>query len=262
MAIEMNFTKFKDHVSRELNLHLDSYKLDRVERRILSLMRRHQIDSYNECYHKICRDPNFKEAFINHFTINTSEFFRNPSSFAFLKEHVLPLLFQQKKKVHIWSAACSFGAEPYSVAILLEEQGVKPHSYKLVATDLDRSILEAAKEGLYNSQALLRMEKELIDKYFIVQGEDAFQVNPTIRSLVSFQYQDLLKDSFTTGWDLIICRNFFIYLTKEGKDTLTHRFVKTLNTGGILFLGNTEFIFDPPRYNLEKLHSSFYKKLS
>jgi len=258
----MNFIEFKELLSKKLDLKLDSYKLNRVERRVYSLMRRHQIDTLEECYERIKKDPDFKEVFLKHFTINTSEFFRNPTSFKFLDKVVLPSLFSRKKKVHIWSAACSNGAEPYSVAILINEMEIPKHRYKILATDIDRYILQMADLGIYSNQALLRVEPEVKEKYFHQIDEDRFQLDDKIKKQVNFGYQDLLKEEFDSGWDLIICRNFFIYLTKEGKDNLTRRFTEALNPEGVLFLGNTEFIFEPELFNLKKMNGSFYQKLS
>ena len=258
----MNFLKFKELVSQKLDLKLDSYKLNRVERRVYSLMRRHEISTLEECYEKILNDPDFKEVFVKHFTINTSEFFRNPTSFKFLETVVLPGLFSRKKKVHIWSAACSNGSEPYSVAILINEMGINRSRYQIQATDIDRHILQMADIGVYSHQALLRVEPELKEKYFRQVDEDRFQLDDKIKKQVDFAHQDLLKEDFSPGWDLIICRNFFIYLTKEGKDNLTHRFSEALAPEGVLFLGNTEFIFEPSVFNLKKMNGSFYQKLS
>ncbi len=258
----MTFSEFKDQVARELDLRLDSYKLNRVERRVYSLMRRHQVEDLSECLQRIRGDKDFKEAFVKHFTINTSEFFRNPTSFKFLETRVLPLLFQENEKVNIWSAACSNGSEPYSVAMLINEMGISRDRYQIVATDIDRFILEAAHQAVYNDQALLRVEPALREKYFTPVADDRYQLDARIKRQVRFVYQDLLKEEFSSNWNLIICRNFFIYLTREGKDTLTRRFAESLAYRGILFLGNTEFIFEPGAFNLKKIEGSFYQKLS
>ncbi len=258
----MTFLEFKNLVSKELDLRLDAYKLNRVERRIFSLMRRHQLEDLNDCYRRLQEDPSFKESFLKHFTINTSEFFRNPTSFKFLETVVLPGIFTRNNKVKIWSAACSNGSEPYSVAILINEMGIPPDRYEILATDIDHFVLEAAKKGIYNFQALLRVENKIEKKYFARVGEDQFKLDDRIKKQVQFEHQDLLKEKFSAGWNLIICRNFFIYLTKQGKDSLTKRFSWALAPGGILFLGNTEFIFEPSIFGLEKLNGSFYEKSS
>ncbi len=258
----MTFLEFKDLVSKELDLRLDAYKLNRVERRVYSLMRRYQVEDLGDCFQRLQEDQAFKESFIKHFTINTSEFFRNPTSFKFLENVVLPKLFQENEKVRIWSAACSNGSEPYSVAILIKEMGVSPDRYEILATDIDPFILDIAKKGVYNSQALLRVEDKIAKKYFKPSGEDRFQLDEKIKKQVRFAHQDLLKEKFEKGWNLIICRNFFIYLTREGKDNLTRRFTQSLTSPGILFLGNTEFIFEPGIFGLKKINGSFYEKSS
>lgn len=78
---------------------------------------------------------------------------------------------------------------------------------------------------------------------------------------VNFEYKDLIKEPYEKGWDLILSRNFFIYLTTEIKEMLTHKFVQVLKPGGYLFLGNTEFIFTPEKFGLQKVYSSFYQKI-
>lgn len=95
----MKFTEFKDQAKKILNIDLDGYKLDRVERRTKSLMRRYQVKDYEQCIELIKNDGEFKDAYLNHFTINTSEFFRNPENFEFLQSDVLPKLFEQKRRL-------------------------------------------------------------------------------------------------------------------------------------------------------------------
>ncbi len=258
----MTFLEFKDLVSKDLDLRLDAYKPNRVKRRIFSLMRRYQVEDLDDCYQRLQEDPSFKESFLQHFTINTSEFFRNPTSFNFSETILLPRIFSENKKVKIWSAACSNGSEPYSVAILIKEMGIAPDRNEILATDIDHFVLEAARKGVYNSQALLRVEDKIEKKYFKPAGEDRFKLDDKIKKQVRFDHQDLLKEKFASGWNLIICRNFFIYLTREGKDRLTERFTRALVPRGALFLGNTEFIFEPSIFGLKKINGSFYEKSS
>ena len=97
----ITFTEFKDQAKKILNIDLDGYKLDRVERRSKSLMRRYQVEDFDECIDLIKHDTEFKDAYLNHFTINTSEFFRNPENFEFLESDVFPKLFQENRKVKI-----------------------------------------------------------------------------------------------------------------------------------------------------------------
>ncbi len=258
----MDFMEFKDEAAELLNLNLDGYKLKRVERRTKSLMRRHDIDDFDECLKKLERDSEFRAAYLNHFTINTSEFYRNPDSFEYLEEKILPELLEEHGSINIWSAPCSNGSEPYTLAIILNEMGVKKRNYSILASDIDPGILETAAEGIYPEKALKNVPDELVDKYFnpVSDGRDSYQLSKKIRNEVEFKKTDLINSSFKNDWHLILSRNFFIYLTKELKQELTQKFVDVLNPGCYLFLGNTEFIFNPKKFNLEKVQMSFYQK--
>lgn len=254
--------EFKDKAAKLLNLNLDGYKLKRVKRRTNSLMRRHDIDDYEECLELLEHDRDFKAAYMNHFTINTSEFFRNPDSFEYLQENLLPEIFSEKNKVNIWSAPCSDGSEPYTIAIILKELGIDKNRFSILASDIDPEILEVASQGQYPKKALENMDDDLIDKYFnpIKKEDNQYRLSPRIKNLVEFERKDLINERYSSNWDLIMSRNFFIYLTKELKGELTEKFVSSLKPGGYLFLGNTEFIFNPAQYDLEKIHLSFYRK--
>jgi chemotaxis protein methyltransferase CheR len=257
----MTFDQFKDEASKILNLNLAGYKLKRVKRRTDSLMRRQNVKDYKECLKLLEKDPEFKSTYLNHFTINTSEFFRNPKNFKFLKENILPQLFDKKQKVRIWSAPCSNGSEPYTIAIILNEMGIKSSRYKILASDLDPQIIEFAKTGIYNNNSLKNVSDKLITKYFKkIPQENKYQLTNKIINKVDFKKMDLINDNYQKNWDIILSRNFFIYLTKSIKDKLTKEFVSALKPDGYFFLGNTEFIFNPEKYSLKKEHLSFYKK--
>lgn len=256
----MHFSEFMDKASAVLNLDLNSYKSSRVQRRVDGLMRRYNITGYERCYQRLKQDDDFKKAFINHFTINTSEFFRNPDTFILLKTKILPQLLANNERIKIWSAACSIGAEPYSIAIYLDEMKVNPAKYRIIGTDLDPEILQQARKGHYKENNLKQVPRDTLTRYFQKHG-DKYALSPSILERVEFHEQDLLSARFSPGWDLIVCRNFMIYLGNEVKDKLIKKFVAALKPGGVLFVGNAEFIFKPIAFGLEKIQTSFYKKL-
>ncbi len=260
----LTFNEFKDSAAKLLNLNLDGYKIKRVKRRTDSLMRRHSIKNYDECLDLIQNDPEFKAAYLDHFTINTSEFFRNPKNFTHLQETILPEIFEKnEEKVNIWSAPCSNGSEPYTLAIILEEIKIPGSRYNILASDIDPDILNTAKKGIYGSNSLKNVPDHILRKYFTTKtGQDnKYKINNKIINKVKFEKTDLINDRYQTNWDIILSRNFFIYLTKELKDNLTEKFVKALKTDGYLFLGNTEFIFNPEKFGLNKESLSFYRKI-
>ena len=258
----MQFDEFKVQASRILGLDLESYKAKRVERRVESLMRRRNITDFAACLQHLRTDAQFKADFLNHFTINTSEFFRNPQNFLTLEKEILPELFAQYQTIKIWSAPCSNGCEPYSLAIIFNELGKKQFHYELLGVDIDPNILAAAKAGVYNINSLKNVSTLRLKRYFRQIDAENYSLDEKIKEMVRFKQFDLLKDTYAKDLDLILCRNLFIYLTPDVKDVLTQRFVNSLKPNGILFLGNTEFIFEPEKYGLKKIISSFYRKLS
>ncbi len=255
----MEFQEFKDKVSTEITIDLSSYKEKRVKRRTNNFIKRHNIDSYEAGYKKIKSDSDFKREFLQHMTINTTEFFRNKDNFNYLREEILPELFAQQKKIKIWSAASSIGCEAYTIAIILNELNISSNRYKLLATDVDPGALKKAQIGKYKANTLKKTDDRIIDKYFS-QEDDKYLISPQIKKLVQFDTLDLLKDNYYNNVDLILCRNVFIYFTKEIKKNLTQNLTNALSKNGILFLGNTEYLLQPDKYNLEKLHTSFYQK--
>ncbi|MGM0438360.1 MAG: CheR family methyltransferase [Bacillota bacterium] len=257
----MDFNEFKNEASNILNIKLSSYKIKRVKRRTNSLMRRHDVKDYDQCLHLLKNDPEFKAAYLNHFTINTSEFFRNPDTFKYLKNEILPKLLEKQNKVNIWSAPCSNGSEPYTISIILHELGVNKSRYNILASDLDKKIIKTAKNGQYGNSSLKNVSDDLINKYFEkLPGKNKYQLDKEIINDVKFEKKDLINGKFPKNWHIILSRNFFIYLTKEVKKQLTEKFISVLNEGGYFFLGNTEFLFNPGRYGLNKEFLSFYRK--
>ena len=257
----MDFNEFKDKASKILDVNLAGYKLKRVKRRTDSLMRRHEIENYEECLDLLKNDLEFKSAYLNHFTINTSEFFRNPDNFEYLENKVIPTLLENNNKIKIWSAPCSNGSEPYTISIILHELGIDKKRYTILASDLDKNVIEIAKNGIYGKSSLKNVPEELLKKYFKkLPGKDKYKLDKEILNDIKFEEKDLINERFTKNWDLILSRNFFIYLTKESKHELTEKFVDVLNENGYFFLGNTEFIFNPDSYGLNKEYLSFYKK--
>ena len=263
LSINLNFEKFKNKAIKILKLDLDGYKQKRVKRRTDSLMRRHNVSNYKQCLTLLKTDNEFKSAFIDHFTINTTEFFRNPDNFKYIKENILPSLFENQNQVNIWSAPCSDGSEPYTMAIILNELGIKSNRFHILASDLDPGSLEVAKKGVYESNSLKNVSDKIIKNYFERESKntDKYKVKSQIINQVEFNKCNLIKDTFPSSKDLILCRNFIIYLTKEFKHKLINDLTSVLNSGGYLFLGNTEFIFHPTKYGLKKVYSSLYKKI-
>ena len=255
---ERDWEEFKAKLKRKTEIDLDLYKAPQMQRRIMNLARRNGYDKYSAYFDKVVQDKDDFAAFIEYLTINVSEFFRTPDKFAKLETDVIPELMKRSSRLNIWSAGCSIGAEPYSLAMILND--MTPNTrHRILATDLDIEILGKAKAGVYNENELKAMSEARKSKYFTRQG-DKYAVSPDIKQRIEFKRHNLLKDSFETGFDLILCRNVVIYCTEEAKDQLYANFFKALKPGGTLFVGATEAILNFRKLGYTSYQPFFYQK--
>lgn len=230
-----------------------------MKRRLTSLYEKRGYRDFNDFYDAIHTDERVLEEFLDRMTINVSEFYRNAQRWEVLEEKILPELLAKNKRLKIWSAACSTGEEPYSIAMVLTSH-VPLSDVSVLATDLDIGAIERAKVGLYPERALKEVPPNIMQKYFVNEGT-YYQVKDEIKRTVTFKQHNLLDDRYESGYDLIVCRNVMIYFTEEAKDLIYSNFSKALKPGGILFVGSTEQIFNPAKYGFESAETFFYRKV-
>ncbi len=256
-----NYETFKTQIYQLTKIDLNSYKERQMKRRIDALIAKHKITSYNAYVDTIKKNAVMLEEFINYLTINVSEFYRNPEQWNLLEKDVLPYLFNKfGNGLKIWSAACSTGDEPYSLVMLLSKY-LPLSRIKIIATDIDKQILEKAKLGLYNVKSLKALPQEFITKYFREVNSSTYQIIDSVKACVEFKKHDLLKDAYPTQCDLIVCRNVLIYFTEEAKDEIYKKFNSSLKKDAILFVGSTEQIIQPQNLQFATYKSFFYKKI-
>lgn len=240
-------------------IDLSAYKRPQMERRINSFMRTANAPDYAAFVKLLQTDRNLYQRFIEHLTINVSEFFRNKNHWDILEQQIIPMLLSEKKTLRLWSAGCSTGEEPYSLAILMKEK-FPGKQERIQATDIDEEVLAKAKMGLYNPKSIESVEPRVKEKYFQPEG-GFFRIKDEIKKEVQFGQHDLLKDSYPDNIDLILCRNVVIYFTEETKERLYRKFVAALRPGGIMFIGSTEQIFQAREIGLKSIATFFYQKV-
>lgn len=256
-----NYESFKAQIYQLTKIDLNLYKERQMKRRIDALIAKHKIDSYDSYVGVIKKNPVMFEEFVNYLTINVSEFYRNPEQWALLEKEVLPYLFSKfGNSLKIWSAACSTGDEPYSLVMLLSKF-IPLSRIKVLATDIDKQILEKARVGLYNVKSLKGLPEEFQRKYFTEINSTTYQIADSIKACVEFKQHNLLKDEYPSNCDLIVCRNVLIYFTEEAKDTIYKSFNRSLKKEAILFVGSTEQIIQPQNLQFATYKSFFYKKV-
>jgi chemotaxis protein methyltransferase CheR len=216
------------------------------------------ISNYDEYLCVLKTDPQKYKDFLKKLTINVSEFFRNPERFLDLQQRIFPELIRKNPYLKIWSAGCSDGSEPYTVAIILKEMGLDKR-VTIHASDVDREILKRAQEAVYAENEVRNISPALLDKYFVVENNQ-FRVKDEVKRMVELRQHNLLTDAYQNNWDLIICRNVVIYFTEEAKFTLYTRFFNSLRPGGFLMVGGTEPLLNHRQLGYDSYITSFYRK--
>ena len=230
-----------------------------MKRRIETLITKNHINSYKDYVALIKKDKEKFDQFVNFLTINVSEFYRNPEQWVILDREVFPELIKKfGKNLKIWSAACSTGDEPYSLVMALSKH-IPIKQIKIIATDIDKQVLDKARMGLYNEKSIAAVPPEFKKKYFTQIG-NSYQISDEIKRQVEFKEHNLLKDPYITGCNLIVCRNVLIYFTEEAKEEIYKKFNAALVSQGILFIGSTEQIMNYKDLNYQRKQSFFFQK--
>jgi len=253
-----DFNGFIASFKRLTGIDLSLYKEAQMKRRLTTLRQRRGYATFASYYQAVAQDKELLAELLDRMTINVSEFWRNPNRWEVLESRFLTEMLQTSRRLKCWSAACSTGEEPYSLAMILARKGALAES-KLLATDIDDNALSKAKLGVYHERSVKDVPREYVDKYFKRSGE-SYYVSDELKRGVTFAKGNLLTDAFESNFDLIICRNVMIYFTEDAKTLLYQKFAKALRPGGILFVGSTEQIFSPGQYGLASADTFFYRK--
>lgn len=253
------YEDFKKDIFGLTKIDLNAYKEKQMKRRIDTLISKNSITSYKDYVALIKKDKDKFEQFVNFLTINVSEFYRNPEQWEILDKSVFPALVQRfGKNLKIWSAACSTGDEPYSLVMALSKH-IPLNQIKIIATDIDRQVLDKARMGLYNAKSIASVPAEFKKRYFTQVGS-SYQISDEIKRQVEFKEHNLLKDPYPSGCHLIVCRNVLIYFTEEAKEDIYKKFNAALVKDGVLFIGSTEQIMNYKELNYLRNQSFFFQK--
>ncbi len=276
-----DYEYLKKQILTITKVDLNSYKEAQMKRRIDQLINKKGLKDYPAYINLLKTDRDALEEFLNHFTINVSEFYRNPDQWDFMDKTVIPLLLQRfGKNLKIWSAACSTGDEPYSLVMALSKY-IPLNQIRIYATDIDKTIIAKAKRGIYDEKSLAGVPKEFCEKYFkkldsaemdkvemigesdpVATLKTAYAVSDEIKSRVTFKQANLLEPKdYPSDYHMIVCRNVLIYFTEDAKDEVFRRFHDSLLHEGILFIGSTEQITGYQAMHYGRKNSFFYERL-
>lgn len=249
---DMQYRRFAAYIEEKSGIVLGESKQYLVNSRLSSLLLRFGVPTVDELINKAMDPVRFKDisdAVIDAMTTNETLWFRDTYPYLALKNLILPDIARRGKvPVRIWSAACSSGQEPYSIAMIVQEQAaqmvkVDPASTQIVGTDISPEMLERCRAGLYDNHALARgLSAERKAKFFRpTEDPNLMRIDDKIKSMVSFKQMNLLGSYALLGhFDVIFCRNVLIYFNNEVKSQILEKFAQSLNPGGYLILGSSE----------------------
>lgn len=246
---DRDFEAILTFVEEELGFASSYYDEAYMKRRISARMRRSRTETYEEYGRLLREDEDEQVALLDALSINVTSFFRNPDVWERVRT-VLRTLTAERDRVRLWSAACSDGREPYSLALLaLTDPEIDTDAISITGTDIDAAILDVARKGVYHSTQTTDVAEELapLDGYeeFVDRDDDTFRLDDAVTDLVTFENHDLISGDPKSNFDFVSCRNLFIYIGSEYKFPILRTVERSLADGGYLVIGKTETL--PPK---------------
>ncbi len=269
---EQDFAPIVSFLRVQIGISLEPHRMGLLQARLRSRLQSQGFASFAQFNERVLKpEPTGPgmQLLIDLSTVNHTAFFREPAHFAFMAERVAGFLKDAPNvPVRIWSAGCSSGQEPYSMAMVLAESmpTLSPQRVELWASDLSLEMLNAAARAIYNSRDVQGVTPARLRRYFLMgkgPREGSYRVVPEIRDLVKFRHLDLRSNPWPlpTDFHIIFCRNVSIYFTEEERLALLNRLAQHLRPGGWLAMGNGEILPAIPS-SLRKHSPSIYRKES
>ncbi len=270
---QQDFELLRDLIWKKSGMYFESTKYQYVLRRIqirMRLLGYHRVKDYYRMLQYNSSDNELSEL-LNLLTTTETYFFRNTPQLRSFKEEILPEILRRKKQaeqryLHIWSAGCSSGEEPYTIAMILLETVPEIQQWKItiVGTDINTQVLSRAKEGFYGTRALRDTPEQHLKRYFTMEGEQ-YRLKERVRKMVTFRQGNLINPadvSLIQNVDCIFCRNVLIYFNLESCRKVIDMFYDNLASQGYLLLGHSESLYRISTiFRLVKLqHSLVYCK--
>ena len=251
LAVE-DFNALRDYLAKAAGLVFDDSRRESMAYSVAERMRDSGAPDVAS-YLGLLDDPVERQKLLDEVTIQETHFFRNPPQIRALRQHVLPELLRHAeaggRRLRIWSAGCSTGEEPYSIAMLLREllPSTQGWDVRVVATDISSRALAAARAGRYGARAVQMASPEELGRFFQATGDGYYEVRPEVRELVEFRHHNLVTEAVpfapSERIDLVLCRNVTIYFARETTRALMMRLHHCLRDGGYLFLGHSETLW-------------------
>jgi len=241
------FEKFRDLIYNSSGIHFSASNRTILESRLKERLKKSGLEKVEDYFHQINTNAEELKVLLDSVTTNLTRFFRNTSHFETFENYVIPELIKVKQakgdyKVRLWSAGCSTGEEPYSLAMVLRDKLPSNFSIDITASDLSLKSLMTAKEGFYKESRVTGIPQEYLNRY-ATKKADGFVINDEIKSLIKFDYHNLKFESGLSDLDIVFCRNVLIYFDEPAQQAVVNRFYQAMSSHSFLFIGHSESLF-------------------
>jgi chemotaxis protein methyltransferase CheR len=250
---DATFQQLAELIYQRTGIFIPHTKKYLIENRLAKLIDDFNLKGYDEFLYFIKYSPNGKESerLFDSITTNETYFFREPMQFDVFIDHAVPRVLQNRRglrDIRVWSAACSSGEEPYTLAMLMREKRFDVRA-EIMASDISHSVLRSAARGLYSSYSIRNVPDQYMKKYFTQEGQD-YHLNRHIIGAVKFRNLNLVGDLRSPDmrdFDIVFCRNVLIYFDQKAKQKAVSFLYDSLRPGGLLFIGSSESLHNVTR---------------
>jgi chemotaxis protein methyltransferase CheR len=263
---DTDFEAYRNFIYNESGIHFTTTNRSILESRLKEKLREKSIATVKEYYQLITRDKEELKDFLDSITTNLTRFFRNQAHFDALEHYVIPEIIKIKQPmgnttIKVWSAGCSTGEEPYTIAMLLSEILPPPWKFTITASDISLKCLMTGKEGFYADSRITGIPDAYLKKYFN-KVEGGYKIHEDIMSKIRFDYHNLKNDSGQHGLDIVFCRNVIIYFDEAAQQAVINRFWDAMAPKSFLFIGHSESLFGmDTKFEFVKTQwATFYRK--
>lgn len=243
----IQFEKFRKLIYDESGITFSATNRSILDGRLKERMREKKLDNADDYYKIVTSNKEEFKLMLDSVTTNLTRFFRNQPHFDALTHYVIPHIIEEKKRtggttIKIWSAGCSTGEEPYTIAMILSDILPKPYRYEVIASDISLKSLMVGKQGFYPENRIAGIPDNYLAKYFI-KANGGYQANSELMSHVRFDYHNLRYDSGARNLDVVFCRNVMIYFDEAAQLVTLNRFWESMASHSYLFIGHSESLF-------------------
>ncbi|HAO31273.1 MAG TPA: chemotaxis protein CheR [Treponema sp.] len=247
LLTDAQFEEFRKLIYDSSGITFSDTNRSILDSRIKERLREENIPDVQSYYKLITSNQDEFKLFLDSITTNLTRFFRNQPHFDALVNYVLPHIIEEKKKkgetkINIWSAGCSTGEEPYTIAMILKDKLPAPFTFDIMASDISLKSLMVGQQGFYPTNRIQGIPENYLTRFF-TKTETGYQVKPELMQTIKFDYHNLRFDSGARNLDIIFCRNVLIYFDEPAQKAVIDRFYASMAPHSYLYIGHSESLF-------------------